>query len=143
MAAITDLAAASSVAATDLLVVSQSGTDRKVTADKFVTTDGAGKTAAVRQVVPTMLSLANNATQVLAASIFGLLMLEHAQSGAQGLIWMVGGANAVASISLRGGVSIVKNTAGAINVYYEAGQGYTIQNNTGSTATIYYVVLGV
>ena len=35
MAAITDLAAASSVAATDLLVISQSGTDRKVTADKF------------------------------------------------------------------------------------------------------------
>lgn len=35
MAAITDLAAASSVAATDNLVVNQSGTDRKVTANKF------------------------------------------------------------------------------------------------------------
>lgn len=35
MAAITDLAAASSVAGTDNLVINQSGTDRKVTADKF------------------------------------------------------------------------------------------------------------
>lgn len=35
MAAITDLAAASSVAAADYLVLSQSGTDKKVTADKF------------------------------------------------------------------------------------------------------------
>jgi len=35
MAAITDLAAASSVAATDNLVINQGGTDRKVTADKF------------------------------------------------------------------------------------------------------------
>ena len=35
MAAITDLAAASSVAATDNLVINQGGTDRRVTADKF------------------------------------------------------------------------------------------------------------
>ena len=143
MAAITDLAAASSVAAADLLVVNQSGTDRKVTADKFVTTDGAGKTAAVKQIVPTTLSLANNATQVIGASLFGLLMFEHVQSGAQGLVWLAGGANTVASISLRGGVSITKNTAGNINAYYEAGVGYTIQNLSGSTATIYYLVLGV
>lgn len=36
MAAITDLSAASSVAAGDYLVISQSGTDKKVTADKLV-----------------------------------------------------------------------------------------------------------
>jgi len=35
MAAITDLAAASSVAAGDQLAINQSGTDRRVTADKF------------------------------------------------------------------------------------------------------------
>lgn len=35
MAAITDLSAASSVAAADNLVINQSGTDKKVTADKF------------------------------------------------------------------------------------------------------------
>lgn len=35
MAAITDLAAASSVAAADLFVINQSGTDKKVTADKL------------------------------------------------------------------------------------------------------------
>lgn len=40
MAAITDLSSASSVAAGDYLVISQSGTDKKVTADKLVIAGG-------------------------------------------------------------------------------------------------------
>ena len=50
MAAITDLAAAASVAATDNLVINQGGTDRRVTADKFA-----------------ILAMANQFSQILAA----------------------------------------------------------------------------
>ena len=50
MAAITDLAAAASVAATDNLVINQGGTDRRVTADKFA-----------------ILAMANQFSQILSA----------------------------------------------------------------------------
>lgn len=51
MTAITDLAAASSVAATDNLVINQSGTDRKVTADKFAIVAAANTFTAAQTVV--------------------------------------------------------------------------------------------
>ena len=51
MAAITDLAAASSVAATDNLVINQSGTDRRVTANKFAVL-GLANTFTALQVIP-------------------------------------------------------------------------------------------
>lgn len=53
MAAITDLASASSVAAGDYLVVSQSGTDKKVTADKLVIAGTTTTSALALQVADT------------------------------------------------------------------------------------------
>lgn len=58
MAAITDLAAASSVASTDNLVVNQSGTDRKVTANKFAIVALSNTFTATQNINPTG---ANNA----------------------------------------------------------------------------------
>ena len=55
MAAITDLAAASSVAAADNLVINQSGTDRRVTADKFAIVSAANVFSQV-QVLPRLRS---------------------------------------------------------------------------------------
>ena len=51
MAAITDLAAASAVNGTDNLVINQSGTDRKVTADKFAIVVAANTFTAAQTVV--------------------------------------------------------------------------------------------
>ncbi len=56
MAAITDLAAASSVGATDNLVINQSGTDRRVTADKFAVLSAANVFSQV-QIIPRIRSL--------------------------------------------------------------------------------------
>jgi hypothetical protein len=140
MAAITDLAAASSVAATDNLVINQSGTDRKVTADKFVTTDGAGKTAAVKQVTQQSVTLAANATQAL-TSTFGLLVLQNASSGGQGLLWLAGAGGAAIINQTGTNISTVTGTASKLNVYYLTGT-YFVENKFGTSQTIYYMVIG-
>ena len=56
MAAITDLAAASSVAGPDQLVINQGGTDRRVTADKFAILSAANVFSQV-QIIPRIRSL--------------------------------------------------------------------------------------
>lgn len=58
MAAITDLATASSVSSSNYLVINQSGTDRKVTADKFAIAAGANTFSATPQTVTSSSNLA-------------------------------------------------------------------------------------
>lgn len=92
------------------------------------------------QLKPASTSLADSAVHAVGAASFGVLLVENASSGAQALIWCGGGANVVASISIRGGITTTKDSAGNVNVYYDSG--YKIQNKTGGTITIYYLLIG-
>ena len=139
MAAITDLAAASSVAAADLLVVNQSGTDRKVTADKFVTVNSSGATTVIARATITTVALANNATQTVSGS-YGVLIVINGSQGGQLMAWML---NGVASINQVGTtISTTAGTASKLNVYYSGGV-YYIENKTGATCNVFYGVIGV
>lgn len=155
MAAITDLAAASSVAATDNLVVNQSGTDRKVTADKFGVLSNAAtwtalqtfsayvKTGRVQQ--SAVVSMANNAAQYVSdwvTGTFGLLIIFDASNGYVGAFVLRGGAGAtVEAIDPSNRFSTTSGTATSINCYYNAGQ-YWIENKTGGTAQVSVLFLG-
>ena len=77
MAAITDLAAASSVATTDLLVVNQSGTDRKVTADKFaILLPGSTATSRAQRTVATGTGATAGPIDIAYSTISGQLALQ-------------------------------------------------------------------
>jgi len=147
MAAITDLAAASSVAATDNLVINQSGTDRKVTANKFVVADNANTVTGVvtfstapvaAHIKPVTLSLANNATQAL-PSTFGLLIVQNATDGGQALVWLTGGGTNIINQTATN-FATTAGTASKVNVYISGGVAY-LENKLGATKTLYYQVL--
>jgi hypothetical protein len=149
MAAIPDLAAASSVAAGDLLVVNQSGTDRKVTADKLVIAAAANTVSGVvtfstgpvaAHVKPASVSLANNATQAL-PSTYGLLIVQNATDGGQALVWLSGGGTSIIN-QTASNFATTAGTASKINVYISGGVAY-LENKLGATKTVYYQVLGV
>lgn len=91
------------------------------------------------QLKPTSVSLANGATQLIGATSFGVLLIENANSGAQAILWLAGGASTVVSINTRGAIAVT-DTASNLCVYYSSG--YYIKNNTGSTITAYYLLLG-
>jgi len=157
MAAITDLASASSVASTDYFVVNQSGTDRKAQANKIPLFDTANTfTAAqtysdeinVRQHTSNnawSIDIANGATVVAAnGAVFqfsttvvfsGLVIVANATDG-QVAMFLCGGGNVV-EIADGGNVySKTKDTATSSNLYYDAGTGeYRLQNNTGGSRT--------
>lgn len=158
MAAITDLAAASSVGASDNLVINQSGTDRKVTADKFAVVGNANTFAAAQTFndeINVRQHTSNNAWSIDCANgtpitvgngvVFqfsqdstfaGLVMLLNTSDGQMGVFACAGGQ--VSEISDVAGVySKTKNTASSTNVYYETGQ-YMLQNNTGGSR-VYYI----
>lgn len=159
MAAITDLASASSVAAGDYLVVSQSGTDKKVTADKFAVV-GNASTFAAAQTFNDEINLRQhtsnntwsidvaNGTPVVAANgavfqfsqntTFTGLVIVANQVGGQIAMFLCGG-GVVVEIADGGNVfSKTKDTASSTNVYYDSGSGeYRMQNNTGSSGTYY------
>lgn len=141
MAAIPDLAAASSVAATDLLVVNQSGTDRKVTADKFAIVGAANTFAAAQtmaQIKPTTVSLANNATQAL-GGVAGLALIQNLSTGAQALLWLSTPNTSIIS-QVGTGFATAQGTANKTNVYFSGGVVY-VENKTGSTCTVVYLTL--
>lgn len=157
MAAITDLASASSLGASDLFVINQSGTDRKMLANKLPMLDQANTfTAAqtyndeinVRQHTTTekwsidaangtTLTMSNGYTfQFSAASAFaGLVMVLNTTDGQMGVFTCAGGQ--VAEVAdAGGGYSKTKDTASSTNVYFDAGSGeYRMQNNTGGSRT--------
>lgn len=137
MAAITDLAAASSVAATDNLVINQSGTDRKVTADKFVTV-ASGVTSSVGQLKVTSVSVSNNATQAL-GGVAGLALIQNLSVGSQALLWLSTPSTSIIS-QVGTGFTTTQGTANKTNVYFSGGVAY-IENKTGSTATIVYITI--
>lgn len=155
MAAITDLASASSVAAGDYLVVSQSGTDKKVTADKFAVVGNASTFAAAQTFSDEInvrqhssnnawsIDIANGTTVTLTngtayslstSSVFsGLIIVANATDGQAAMFMLSGGV--VVEIADGGGVySTTKNTASSSNVHYETSQ-YWLQNYTGGSRT--------
>ena len=141
MAAITDLAAASSVAAGDNLVINQSGTDRKVTADKFAIVGAANTVAAAQtmaQIKPTTVSLANNATQAL-GGVAGLALVQNLGTGTQALLWLSTPNTSIIS-QVGTGFSTTQGTANKTNVYFSGGVAY-VENKTGSTCTVVYLTL--
>ena len=159
MAAITDLAAASSVAAGDNLVINQSGTDRKVTADKFAVVGLANAFAAAQTFndeINVRQHTSNNAWSIDCANgtpitmsngtVFqfsqnttfaGLVMVLNTADGQMGVFACAGGQ--VSEISDVANVySKTKDTATSTNVYFDAGSGeYRMQNNTGASRTYY------
>lgn len=157
MAAITDLASASSLGASDLFVINQSGTDRKMLANKLPMLDQANTfTAAqtysdeinVRQHTTTekwSIDVANGTTLVMAnAAVFqfsataafaGLIVVLNTTNGGIGL-FMAGGAVVVEVADGSNTYSATKDTATSTNIYYDAGSGqYLMQNNTGGSRT--------
>ena len=132
MAAITDLAAASSVAPTDLLVINQSGTDRKVTAGKFL------------YEVQDSQSMGNGAVLALStwtAVTNGLLFIVEVANANVAIFNVRGGNNAVIEVSDPSSIaSITKDTASSLNVYYDSG--YKVQNYRGFTSTVVIVGMG-
>lgn len=144
MAAITDLStlAAGDVASSDYLVIHDvtANTDYKVTKASLLAT----VQPTTKLQLTTTGMLAHTATFSLGAAPFGLVIVNDATSGAQGIVWLVGGANTTAVLSQRtaSGISITatKNTASAVNVYFDT-SAYYIQNYTGSTSQVYYLVI--
>ncbi len=165
MAAITDLAAASSVAATDLLVVSQSGTDRKVTADKFAraaansafsvgqtingidigatVNDGLSKVRAGELLlkVGTSFSMAQNEiVDIGAAFAISLIMCYVPGTAFMTAIvnWTPGAPEIIA-----GGTYFVSSnsTANKINVYVSGGRAY-LKNGYATAAQVQMLMIG-
>ena len=157
MAAITDLASASSSAATDYFVVSQSGTDRKALANKLPLLTVANTFTAdqtfnaevnVRQHTTsnlwsidvangTTVTAANGAVyQFSATTVFsGLVVVANATDGAIAMFLCGGGQ--VAEVADASNVySKTKDTASSSNLYYDGASGeYRLQNNTGGSRT--------
>mgnify|MGYP000856752186 FL=1 len=165
MAAITDLAAASSVAATDLLVISQSGTDRKVTADKFArvvanngftagqtvngidigatANDGLSKPRAGELLlkVGTAFSMAQNEIVDIGVA-FGISLIMCYVPGTAFMVaiinWTPGGPEIV-----TGGTYFVSSssTANKINVYVSGGRAY-LKNGYATAAQVQMLMVG-
>lgn len=157
MASITDLSSASSIAATDYLVVNQSGTDRKALANKLpllsvANTFTAAQTFSdeinVRQHTTMELwsiDCANGSTltmsntfvfQLSDASAFaGLVAVINTTDGGGALFMCAGGV----VVKIADGSSVYSTTSGTAsktNLYYDAGSNeYRMQNNTGGTRT--------
>ena len=153
MAAITDLAAASSVGASDLLVVSQSGTDKKVTADKFAVLANANTFAALAtfgagianaSITPAGQSMVAGNIQALSnfTTITNGVIIILDTSGTQYAIFAVkGGANSVQEmLDPNNTFAAVADTSNSINIYYSSG--YKIQNNRAYTTTLRVLGIG-
>jgi len=157
MAAITDLASASSLGASDLFVINQSGTDRKMLANKLPMLDQVQSfTAAqtftdeinVRQHTTTNLwsiDVANGTTLTMSnGSIFqfsstavfaGLIIVLNTTNGGAGL-FMAGGGVVVEVADGSSTYSVTKDTGSSTNIYWDGGSSqYLMQNNTGGSRT--------
>ena len=157
MAAITDLASASSIAATDYLVVSQSGTDRKALANKlplltvantFTAANTFSDEINVRQHTSDntwSIDVANGTTKALAAggiyqpsstSVFsGLVIINDATNGGCGM-FLCGGAGVVEVADTLGTFGTAVGTASSINVYWDGASQYLIKNTFGVSHTL-------
>lgn len=153
MTAITDLAAAASIGASDLLVVSQSGTDKKVTADKFAVLAAANVFAGLATfsagiadaaITPPGVSMVNGNIQALSnfTSITNGIIIVLDTNGTQYAIFTVkSGANSTQEmLDPNNTFSATADTANSINIYYSSG--YKIQNNRGYTTTLRVLGIG-
>jgi hypothetical protein len=154
MAAITDLSSASSVAGTDNLVINQSGTDKKVTANKFAIvtatntfdllqtlTSGAAFGVAGNTLVRPMngvlrqkleqYSLASSGLLTISTDMAGraLVFVYNASDGKMALVAVEGGAGTLI-YGDTGYFSGAVGTANRINVYAYSG-GVYVQNSYG------------
>lgn len=146
MAAITDLAAASSVAAADNLVINQSGTDKKVTADKFAVVGNTNTFSAIQTFSAAVnaglinnaadTNVANNGTYTFTYSA-AIVMIHDRSSGAAGMYLLRGGATSVVELLDSGNLfTPTKDTASSWNIYYESGV-YKLQNKIGSSRAVH------
>jgi len=153
MAAITDLSSASSVGASDYLVISQSGTDKKVTADKLAILSAANTFAALAtfsagianaSITPAGASMTSGNIQALSnfTSITNGVIIVLDTSGTQYAIFSVkGGANSTQEmLDPNNTFSATADTASSINIYYSSG--YKIQNNRAYTTTLRVLGIG-
>ncbi len=153
MTAITDLAAASSVGASDNLVINQSGTDKKVTADKFAVLAAANTFAALAtfsagiaagSITPPGVSMVNGNIQALSnftTITNGILIILDTSGTQYGIFAVKSGANSTQELlDPNNTFAAAADTANSINVYYSSG--YKIQNNRGYTTTLRVLGIG-
>ena len=160
MAAITDLAAASSVAATDNLVINQSGTDRRVTADKFAVLATANAFTAL-QVMPrirsgTLGALADNAAASFTPTISNgiLILLGNNLATCSGIImYRCGGGSQCALLGSSAGTllatavdTVLTGTTGIdgkVTISANGGDGKIyVENRRGGSTTFTYLEIG-
>jgi hypothetical protein len=160
MASITDLASASSVAAADNLVINQSGTDRKVTADKFAIVGaantfallqtltagagiGTGGNALIRERAGVVRQKLETTTIGATASITvqtgnsgrGIVMVLNASAGKLALFAVEGGAGTIIFGDSAGFTGGAASANGKINVFSD-GNTISVQNGTAGTVTV-------
>ena len=160
MAAITDLAAASSVAATDNLVINQSGTDRRVTADKFAVL-GLANTFTALQVMPRIRSgtlgvLADNAVASFTPNVSNgiLILLGNNLATCSGMImYRCGGgsqcgilgatSNTILATVVDTILTGTTGTDGKVTVSANGGDGKIyVENRRGGSTTFSYLEIG-
>lgn len=107
MAAITDLASASVVSSSDYLVINQSGTDRKVTADKFAISAGANTFSAVPQTVTSSSNLALQLTRT------GTTNVAMRFTDSAGSVTLNGGGNGLSASSTVNTILELNRTSGS------------------------------
>ena len=160
MAAITDLAAASSVGATDNLVINQGGTDRRVTADKFAVLATANAFTAL-QVMPRIRSgtlgvLADNAVASFTPNVSNgiLILLGNNLATCSGMImYRCGGgsqcgilgatSNTILATVVDTILTGTTGTDGKVTVSANGGDGKIyVENRRGGSTTFSYLEIG-
>ena len=160
MAAITDLAAASSVAATDNLVINHGGTDRRVTADKFAVLATANAFTAL-QVMPRIRSgtlgvLADNAVASFTPNVSNgiLILLGNNLATCSGMImYRCGGgsqcgilgatSNTILATVVDTILTGTTGTDGKVTVSANGGDGKIyVENRRGGSTTFSYLEIG-
>jgi hypothetical protein len=145
MAAITDLATASSVANTDLLVVNQSGTDRKATA--LVVGTGLGIShydSKFTQLLTHEYQVADDAVWLTPDKFFGFMFVAESAWGNYALVMLLGALNTATSIAKSSGVTVGSDPDGSLNVYYDGGNArYAIRNRLGSLTGIRVILVNM
>lgn len=140
MAAITDLSTASSVAVGDYLVVSQSGTDKKVTANKFAVVSLANTFTGVPQTVTSASNLAMELARTGAAQV-ALRFTDNVGSsdinGGGNGIYMSAARNVLLELNRSsGGYAALKLSDSGGNITLNGGGGGFLVSTLSGTGTV-------
>lgn len=160
MPSLTELSAASSVAAADQLAINQSGTDKRVTADKFaivgaanaatsfggVSAGGTGlgvskfdsKFLALRS---TEHLLADDAVWLVPATFAGFLDIYDSVYGNWATVFLNDYRGTVHLVAKSAGVTLSSDPDGSLNIYWDSGNSrYAVRNRLGGLTGLRVIV---